>query len=884
MSFAQYPWENRVFRIDRECYLLFLGMDELDEKPFVRIGNSSWLSKDVLDVISHTVITESFTGNPLGEVSLAHHYKGLYLGEPRIVEVIKSFFDRFHLSEPEVVAYSDQEEREGRDHVYFYRSGNIVVHFDKIRLFDLFAREKADRHYNYYCSELLGVLKRNPLKWEAADLKGSGFFRTDNSLFFFHDAKLLGLKWDRNYFKKLARAGWDPDKLEGILVDLKPEEMEGDQSAGVMNFIKRGIAARNPMVFYSRDRSFSQKIEPLFDYVKSRSVPLDFQDISDQGRFQWRGIPGEIKDGIHTFELSPEMTLSLDGDGVLVIDGQEGESRWTLLKNVPSRIHWERADWEELDALYVSRVADQLIQSGLTGEADRFVRTLGPVVSGLVQAIGEGKSRLSQPLEKQMALLKRIVRSLGKEGGESIALLAWNGASLLDRAPDREAPLFKEAADLSALLTKQIPPPSGEPTGFLYSAEYYGRSCFYQPHKLTISPGDRTRAAEMGEALIKCDKREVEYFFAERERLKAIMAALGDGTLWENMKKAENRGAVPSAAEKKSPSPPTPAKDAAPASQDKAPPAHGGDGKNEKRRKIPWWILLLLLIGLLGYGGYKVVGKGRLFPGIDRGEPNGSAPGTSLPAGGENRSPDETAPPPEASDPDGNAPAAEGADGERVSSEDRGANGGEPSHDSGDAADGESQRTRPVRGDSPDNGSPEESRSPLSQSDSKVIPSDREGEDPQVVFRDDEETKVVKPFVPSEEFIESFTVKGIAVTMADIHLKANAIAVMNGYRDLGFHVVSGKDPTIIEPGLVLKIPGDMTYTVQEQDNIWYIAARLLESELREHTARFDALAQKYDSSPSEGQTVIREIEALKRESNCKNFIIMVENWLEKRSS
>jgi hypothetical protein len=558
MSFSQFPWENRVFRVDRECYLLFLGMDEMDEKPFVRIGNSSWLNEKVLEVISHTVITESFTGNPFGEVGLTHHYKGLYLGEPRIVEVIKSFFDRFHVKEPEVITYSEQEEREGRDHVYFYNTGNIVVTFDKIRLFDLYAREKSDRHYNYYCSEILNIFRKNPLKWETHNLKGKGFFLTDESFFFYDTGRLLGLKWDKNYFKILAKAGWDPDKLEGILVTLKQEEMEGDKSAGITNYIKRGIAAKNPMTFFSTDKTFSSKIEPLFEYVRSRSVPIKFKDISQKGQFEWHGTQGECNESYYTFTLSSNVTASLQKDGRLILDYQGVERSCRPLKNVPSRIHTDMPALQEIDHQYVEDISQALLKSGLTGNAARFVRETALVTSAIRQGVDEHSNNLSVPLEKQYTALKKTIRSLGKEGGERTALLASNCAELLDLISEDKTGLSEKAQELSSLLRKHVSAPSGEGEGFLFTANYYSRGCFYLPFKLDISPGDRTKAAEMQDALIRCDKKEVEFFFSERSRLEEILGSLNDGTLWDEMKKAastadQNSSLESTVVEKKSP-------------------------------------------------------------------------------------------------------------------------------------------------------------------------------------------------------------------------------------------------------------------------------------------------------------------------------------------
>ena len=871
MSFSQIPWENRVFRIDRECYLLFLGIDELDDKPFVRIGNSSWLNERVLEVISHTVITESFTGNPFGEVGLTHHYRGLYLGEPKIVEVIKSFFDRFHVTDSEVISYQEQVEREGRDHVYFYNTGNIVVTFGGQRLFDLYAREKADRHYNYYCSEILTILRKNPLKWERGSIREKGFFRTGEDVYFFDGGRLLGLKWDRNYFKKLARSGWNPDRLEGILVNLKPEEMEGDKSAGVMNFIKRGIAAKNPMTFFSRDESFSGKIEPLFEYVQSRDVPIQFKDISSKGLFEWNGTSGEWKGDKFTFRLDDTVSAKINERGEAFIDFDGLERDCTLPDGVPVRIYEDSPEWIRLREIYIDSVAQILLKSDIKADDMRFVREASLTVQALFDGWEGGTKQMTPPQEKSFSEMKRLARAAGREKDERVVLFACNCVTLLSLLSREDTALAGKAEEAASVLGKSYERPVHQAVDFLFSANCYREGCFYLPYKLDISPGDRKKASDMHEALLQCDKKEVDFFFSERKRLEAILAALDEGTLWEEMKKHEES----LAAEATVIGPPSSDPSSKPSASSSSAAASGGGktsggtaagkGTAPSGKKGRWllWLLLLLLLGGLGFLGYDY-----FFRGDDSFVRRSVLPevGGNSAENGDGVAESEA----------GGSGSENGGDGEQASgTEENGGSSGDEgiAGNSGGADSGE--RILTGREEVPDS-------SPLSGNDTEVIPSENGTDDPQVQFVDTEETIVTKPFVMDDDFLEEFTVGGIRITMADIHLKANAISVMNGYRDLGFHIVDGADPTIIEPGLILKIPGNLTYRVKPEDNIWYIAARLLESELAEYTKRFEELKSEYADANKQGgdaSSVIRKMNALIENSNCENFREEVQNWI-----
>ncbi|MDC7225037.1 MAG: hypothetical protein PQJ60_14910, partial [Spirochaetales bacterium] len=816
-----------------------------------------------MDVISHTVITESFTGNPFGEVGLTHRYKGLYLGEPKIVEVIKSFFDRFHVTDSEVISYSEQEEREGRDHVYFYNSGNIVVSFGGQRLFDLYAREKSDRHYNYYCSEILSIFRRNPLKWEPGSIRGKGFFRTGDNLYFFDGGKLLGLKWDRNYFKKLARAGWDPDKLEGILVNLKPEEMEGDKSAGVMNFVKRGIAARNPMTFFSRDKQFSGKIEPLFEYVQSRDVPIRFLDISSRGAFEWNGTPGEWNNETFTFQLNSEVSVKINEQGDASLHFGEVNCDCTLADNVPSRILSETPGKEKLKDLYIDGMAKVIIYSDMKGDEVRFVREAAQVVQTLYDSLNQGRTELTSAQEKCLGEMKRLVRNAGRSGDARMSLFGSNCVVFLRLLAVEESPLSGIAEEAASLIEKQIKPPVEQAVSFLFSADYYREGCFYLPYKMDISPGDQAKAQEMHDALIQCDKKEVDFFFAERKRLDAILGALNKGTLWDDMKKHSEAQATVVEQKTKTPASSSSRKTtsstaSSPAAQTSGVKTTPGKSKSQSRGGSRWylWLLLLLLLplGFLGYdfffrgddsfvkntlsgGSSMVSGEG----GEEGDSTSGGLDDSSLTSGGDAVSPSGDSSEGNGVNEDGSTPDGDVSAGTDARTDGSSLTVGAVRDENGVNGDSEregNEKGDDIRSDSDSTNNSEDrgngtvltgeeevpDASPLSASDSEVVPAANGIDDPEVVFRDTEETIVTKPFVMDNHFLDDFEVGGIRITMADIHLKANAISVMNGYRDLGFHIVDGADPTIIEPGQVLKLPGNLTYKVKPDDNIWYIAA------------------------------------------------------------
>ena len=79
---------GRVFRIDRECYVIYVGSDDHHVRPFLRIGTSPDLPDRIRPYIGTVVVTDRVTGNPLAEadtVGGAGPRRPEYTGSPELV-------------------------------------------------------------------------------------------------------------------------------------------------------------------------------------------------------------------------------------------------------------------------------------------------------------------------------------------------------------------------------------------------------------------------------------------------------------------------------------------------------------------------------------------------------------------------------------------------------------------------------------------------------------------------------------------------------------------------------------------------------------------------------------------------------------------------------
>jgi len=92
--------EERIFHIDDECYLFYLGSDRDDDRPFARIGNSIKLTGNVISNISSIIITDSITGDPLLEpvnINPDNINALRYVGDKKTVQNYLNFIHNYNV-------------------------------------------------------------------------------------------------------------------------------------------------------------------------------------------------------------------------------------------------------------------------------------------------------------------------------------------------------------------------------------------------------------------------------------------------------------------------------------------------------------------------------------------------------------------------------------------------------------------------------------------------------------------------------------------------------------------------------------------------------------------------------------------------------------------
>jgi len=276
MEINTYPADKRVFRIDDECYIIYLGSHLDDYKPFLRIGNSPRLTKEIIDNIYNIVITESYTGNPTLEPTNVdtHALENIrYVGDRITVERFLDFLKHFKI-ETEYITYD--KEIETRDHnavLYIYDNGNVTLLYDKDRLFDLKDREKKDLHFIELTRRIKEQFVRNPLRYVSEDFNTPGFLKIKNCILLFEKGGCISFGLPAHYFQSLMQQGIDPDLISAVVTD--------KASSDFINLCKRKRFVGEHLFILSTDNGPLQGALKLFETGKSNALKYRLEKVAE---------------------------------------------------------------------------------------------------------------------------------------------------------------------------------------------------------------------------------------------------------------------------------------------------------------------------------------------------------------------------------------------------------------------------------------------------------------------------------------------------------------------------------------------------------------------------------------------------------------------------
>lgn len=822
--------DKRVFHIDRECYVIFIGATRQDVRPFIRIGNSPRVPDEVIHEIRDVIITDRLTGNPVSERNTVEQNLGSdirYLGDPDIVTRFKNFVGHDDLP-TEQFETTTREEKPEAEHsfVYFYRDGGMSVYVGQDKIFSLTESEKRDRHYIELTRRIKSELLKDPLRIQKSDLQGTGFLRCGSTCMFFRDGQISATPVRSDSFLALARRGIDPD-LVGIwnvsevseeLVRLfkrtrlkrsalslfypNPEDItplarlfEATGEGAGANIVALGPddhVQRNGLHYTAANGNTAVRITgDLF----ADSVQIGAGDNSDASIL----LSGGPEPVIHAAGHDPETVQLLDAVPYTIAPEEEPGERTLSARYLSAWTPFVRAHVDTSTMLVVEQI-DQLFARPPQGRArDQLLKSIDQRVRAIDTAVS---GPLALYFHNAATAVGLRVRRGGNDSGRAMTTLSNTLSKYADKVSQSDASAAPCRADLY-WTSKTL-------------------SVFFKPASPTMSVRNVEHSLEVRASLDALAQDDPALYERERTELLDLLNRLRRGetlsgaALSPGSKSASDSTQKGPAASSESDGSKTGSDRAASDSSNAtAPPAgsgvsagagsrtsssgdpvigggHASSGRGSSRtRKFVGFaaLLLLLLVGLLF-----------LSPDIRDRVLGGAGPVAVDDSGADSDSDADVASDPLLDETDGAGETAPPPDGDSAADD----ASGDPAGVDADSADRE-----------------------------QTVELGENGRDLTMIPPAD---LVLDPVLNDAGLYDD-----IVISIADLIRVTNRIAVDSGFREMGDPPNEGPDPDFVLPGTVLTLPDSREYRIVSGDYIWLIAARSIRDSIEAVLTEYEVL-------------------------------------------
>ena len=847
----EFPFEDRVFQIDRECYILYLGFDRDDEKPFLRLGNSRALPPGISDFISTILIADDITGNPMLEpLNLGPHTEGpaLYLGGRTTLGHYIRLLGDMGVTDARAGTLEKVSSAHDRAEVLFYTNGNIGLMYDRKVLFDLKKREREDGHLRERARYARNRLWKDLIHHEPSSLGQRGFMILGGGLFLTGKDGVIATGCPGHCYERLLFSGIDPELLTVLFLSHRPDFL--------FDFIKQKHREKSGIRVYDLETLHLKNAAPLLKSASRSSFPVTLTRIEEGSEKRVHGFGIKFyHQKILVDRIFPETLLfSQDGrkekngctlspDGVLKA-GEKSSRRiaegvlYLVRDGGPDAVKLLRACRDDLPVMHTLETGPSRFAESAARFFDAFRRNTGEF-----SHLKSGLNAIARDMKKQ-------VKKLSPCGGTNILLHNLSAlCSVLIRSGTygelerllRDMEKFAERS-MTVLHPYIAPIP-------LLGEVWTGNgvlTVFYRPAGRNQTSDAARLHRETLETVRAGDEDKARFYENERERLRLLLADLAflPAAIPAKRKTAEEerspQGNVVPRVRSLSPEGTHPRRggkkrsligkaDVSPRRGALSPEGTYEDerrtdglyyGPSDERARARRFLLPACL------GGIVVIGAAVFFIFFSH--------TLTPPAGTGGTGTDEPA-----------------VVGEAV--QDTGAGGeGEPEAEGPDETDVQAQYREM---------------------------SEDEREEAARLLREKN--------IPHSTLTSNRTVlyRGrIEITVLDIYILTNGIAASNGYNELDGVSGGGKDPDWIFPDNLLTLPDESVYRIVKGDAMWYIAHRFIIQGLERDWDRFSSIIKEIDregANTDNSDEFLTELREMRDRSYSRNFTREIEVYIEK---
>lgn len=529
--------ETRVFRLDTECYIIYLGRNGNDYRPFLRIGNTANLPQQVIANTYSIVITDRLTGNPAFEtanISDMDLEEIRYLGDPDLVERFKTFVRKANLHAEGFEEYhGDEEPMPDGSFVYFHTDGNMTVYYGRNKIFDLRERERRDEHFIEQAKRIRSQYIKNQLRYREEDLKNPGFILLNGRAVLYRGGRIVVPELPPDFFESFTKAGIDPDLVEAVMDDALTESLS--------HLFKRKRSKQDAVVVVTKDVPLITTAADLFSVKKQEALAARMVDFTsgecNLDGLSLRRVEGWLRARFDELDLEllvPQSagasTSRTEAAAAIALNPPRHEltfnqgrrsDRVEVLPNTPIMVTHGGADPARL-ADRVFRSTNGFYSAVMPQETYSVIEQLNEAMAAI--AVGNDAGRLRQvesrlrdvPPDASAYLRPYLI------GVESFLRMAANGefGLTVDRSVGSAA--SGVAKMLRGIETQTTP---RYLCGQLVIGEG-GLYLFYYPAKSNVTPNIIERSAVISSKIEEELFDNSELFESERERLLELIAQL----------------------------------------------------------------------------------------------------------------------------------------------------------------------------------------------------------------------------------------------------------------------------------------------------------------------------------------------------------------------